>query len=85
MTCFALANDLGNPRLGIAASAKIGNAVTRNKAKRRARDLFKAFKPLKSLDIVLIPRREMVAARWSDLEADYRTALQRLDKATKAS
>ena len=84
MTCFALANDVGTPRLGIAASAKIGNAVMRNKAKRRARSLFRSAKPLKSLDIVLIPRREMVAARWLDLEADYRTALQRLEKASRA-
>ena len=80
MTCFALANDLDSPRLGIAASRKIGNAVIRNKAKRRVRELFRAHKPLKSIDIVFIPRREMVSASWPDLEADYRASLQRLEK-----
>ena len=81
MTCFALANELGVPRLGIAASSKIGNAVIRNKAKRRTRALFKASKPLKPVDLVVIPRREMVAAAWRDVEADYRLALRRLEKA----
>ena len=78
MTCFALANGLDGPRLGIAASRKIGNAVMRNKAKRRVRELFRANTPLKSIDIVFVPRRELVSAAWSDLEADYRAALQRL-------
>ena len=78
MTCFALPNGLDAPRLGIAASRKIGNAVMRNRAKRRVRELFRAHKPLKSLDIVFVPRRELVSAAWPDLEADYRAALQRL-------
>jgi ribonuclease P protein component len=81
MTCFALPNGLDSPRLGIAASRKIGTAVTRNKAKRRIRELFRTNKPLKTIDIVFVPRREMVTAAWPDLEADYRAALQRIEKA----
>ncbi len=80
MTCFALPNEVGSPRLGIAASRKIGNAVVRNRAKRLARELFRGRKPLRALDIVVIPRREMVDARWRNMEADYRAALERLDK-----
>ena len=41
MTCFALPNGLTAPRLGIAASAKMGNAVARNRAKRLVRELFR--------------------------------------------
>jgi ribonuclease P protein component len=81
MTCFVLPNGLDSPRLGIAASRKIGTAVTRNKAKRRIRELFRTNKPLKTIDIVFVPRREMVTAAWSDLEADYRAALQRIERA----
>ena len=84
MTCFALANGLEGPRLGIAATAKMGNAVVRNRAKRRLRELFRAHKPLKSLDIVCIPRRELSQAAWNELENDYRAALKRLDGAVKA-
>jgi ribonuclease P protein component len=80
MTCFALANELGSPRLGISASQKIGNAVVRNKAKRLTRELFRTYKPLIPIDIVIIPRREMVDASWRNLEADYRNALERIEK-----
>ena len=78
MTCFALPNDAGSPRLGIAASQKIGNAVARNRAKRRARALFMHSKPLKNMDIVIVPKREMIDAPWVKIEADYRAALDRL-------
>ena len=84
MTCFALPNGLESPRLGIAASRKIGNAVTRNRAKRRVRELFRAHKPLKAIDIVFVPRREMVHAAWPDLEADYCAALQRIEKGSRS-
>jgi ribonuclease P protein component len=77
MTCFALPNGLDSPRLGIAASRKIGNAVIRNRAKRRIRELYRLAKPLKAIDIVFVPRRELVKAAWPELEADYRAALQR--------
>ena len=81
MTCFALRNDVGSPRLGISASQKIGNAVMRNRAKRLVRELFRARKPLTPLDVVIIPRREIVNASWQHIEADYRAAIQRIDKA----
>jgi ribonuclease P protein component len=80
MTCFALANDVERPRLGIAASQKIGNAVVRNRAKRLIREMFRLHKPLINIDIVVIPRREMADASWQNLEADYLTALGRLEK-----
>ena len=78
MTCFALPNDAGAPRLGIAASQKIGNAVTRNRAKRLVRELFRSYKPSTATDIVIIPRREMLEASWRNIEADYRAAVQRI-------
>ena len=83
MTCFALPNGLNAPRLGIAASAKMGNAVARNRAKRLARELFRAHTPTKPMDVVFVPRREMVHAAWPDLEADYCAALQRIEKGSR--
>jgi hypothetical protein len=32
------------------------------------------------MDIVVIPRREMVDASWPHIEADYRAALDRLGR-----
>ena len=80
LTCFALPNAVGAPRLGIAASQKLGNAVKRNRAKRLVRELFRAHKPPRPIDIVVIPRREMLEASWRNIEADYCAALQRLEK-----
>jgi ribonuclease P protein component len=78
MTCFALSNGLQSPRLGIAASAKMGNAVVRNRAKRLVRELFRAHTPPTPVDVVFVPRREMVHAAWPELEADYCAALKRI-------
>jgi ribonuclease P protein component len=80
MTCFALPNGLQTPRLGIAASAKMGNAVVRNRAKRLVRELFRTHAPSRPVDVVFVPRREIVHAAWPDLEADYCAALQRIEK-----
>ena len=85
MTCFALPNEVGSPRLGIAASQKIGNAVVRNRAKRLVRELFRGRKPLTGIDIVVIPRREMVDAPWRNIEADYRAALERFENRGRES
>jgi ribonuclease P protein component len=46
-------------RLGITVSSKVGNAVARNRIKRRVRELFRAWRPElpAGLDIVVIAKR----------------------------
>jgi len=65
------------PRFGVAATRKIGSAVERNRAKRRARELFRRRKNIGGLDIVIVPRREMLDAPFATLEADYTALLAR--------
>ena len=70
-------------RLGIIASRKIGNAVVRNRAKRRLRHLFRtrpAFETgaARAFDVVAIPRREFSSAPFAAIELDFFSALAKL-------
>jgi ribonuclease P protein component len=77
MTLFVIPNGQQGPRLGIAATRKLGPAVRRNRAKRLVRELFRRHKPAAGYDIVVVPRPEMFSAGFADLEADYCSALRR--------
>ena len=62
MTLFVVANGGTVSRLGIAASRKFGAAVERNRAKRLAREVFRRHKITTGLDVIIVPRREMLDA-----------------------
>ena len=76
-TVFALANQLAIGRLGIAATKKLGGAVVRNRAKRLIREVFRRTKIASGLDVVVVPKREMLDATLTVLESDYRKLLER--------
>lgn len=77
MTMFTRDKEAGPARLGIAATRKMGAAVERNRAKRLARELFRHHKPEGAVDVVVIPRREMLAAPYARVEIEYLTLLSR--------
>jgi ribonuclease P protein component len=77
MTVVALRNATGVSRLGIAATRKLGDAVVRNRAKRRLRELFRQADVPAGLDIVVIPRPDMLDADFRTLETEFRHALRR--------
>jgi ribonuclease P protein component len=73
-------------RFGITASRKVGNAVTRNRAKRRLREaaaqiLPRAGKP--GNDYVLIARGGPTERPFAALLADLEAALRRVDRGTR--
>lgn len=69
-------------RIGFTASKKIGNAVARNRAKRRLRALAReglAKQGTAGWDYVLVARPEATISRpYADLLADLAMALQRI-------
>jgi ribonuclease P protein component len=68
-------------RLGFTVSKKVGNAVQRNRAKRRLRAAAQAVMPslaAPGFDYVLIGRQQTLARPYSLLLKDLETALKRL-------
>jgi ribonuclease P protein component len=70
----------GPARFGFTATKKIGDAVTRNRAKRRLREAARALaaQALPGCDYVLVARAETAARPWDGLLDDLRKALLRL-------
>jgi ribonuclease P protein component len=67
-------------RLGFTATKKIGNAVTRNRAKRRLRAVARlalGANPAPGWDLVLIARDDTPTCPFSDLLAAFESALRK--------
>ena len=75
----AMPQPEGGLRLGFTATKKIGNAVTRNRAKRRLREaarLMLGAAPPAGWDLVLVARDATGARDWQKLLGDLRGALR---------
>jgi ribonuclease P protein component len=77
MTLFLLPNGGTAARFGVAATRKVGSAVDRNRVKRLSREVFRRKNAAVGLDVVVVPRREMLDASFASLETDYSAALER--------
>ena len=63
----------------------MGAAVERNRAKRLVRELFRHNKPAAALDVVVVPRREMLDAPYDRIEAEFRSLCSRKRRASDES
>jgi ribonuclease P protein component len=77
MTMFTREREAGPARLGIAATRKMGASVERNRVKRLARELFRHHKPARAIDVVVVPRREMLEASYARVETEFLSLLSR--------
>lgn len=68
-------------RIGYTVSKKVGNAVIRNKAKRRLREIFKVLAPdmaKNHFDYVIIAKKEIAGADFDKIISDVKFCLKRI-------
>lgn len=74
-------NDGASFRLGLTASRKVGNAVVRNRAKRRLREMVRLFlqeRPLSGFDLVLIARTAAASRDFAAMVTEFESGLKAL-------
>ena len=78
-----LRDDEAPARAGFTVTRKVGNAVIRNRARRRLKEAAREILPLlgkAGYDYVLVGRRSTLTRAWPDLLDDLRTALAKVHR-----
>jgi len=80
LVALVLRNGLGETRLGITVSTKVGKAVIRTRLRRQLRELFRKRKQSlpKGLDVVLIARTSAADASFATLERAFSDIVRKL-------
>lgn len=67
-------------RLGITTGVKLGNAVKRNRARRRIRELYRTHEAglLPGYDVVVVARTRAIYGRYAELERSFRQMTKKL-------
>lgn len=70
LTLYVKKNGLEETRLGITITKKIGNAVVRNKIKRRVKEIYRLNKHRvkNGYDLIFIPKKNVVDLSYKELE-----------------
>ena len=73
LVLYARKNRLGENRVGVTVSKKLGKAVIRNRVRRRLREVYRLHESrfLPGWDIVVVARGRAVDASFSDLTRAY--------------
>ena len=73
MVLYCRKNRLGHNRVGFTVSVKLGNAVKRNRARRRLREVYRLSSPRLSQgwDLILVARGRTLTASWRELNDSF--------------
>jgi len=77
LTLRTLPNGRDVYRFGFGVSKSVGNAVVRNRVKRRLREIARKAEVLPGFDVVVSARREAADAPFQVLKADFLALLER--------
>jgi ribonuclease P protein component len=82
----ALPNTIGEPRLGLSVSKKVGTAVKRNKVRRRLKEVFRfsAIRLPDNLDFVISARPAAAEASFEELNEEFSRSVHRFCKDAEA-
>ena len=81
MVVYCRKNRLGHNRLGLTASVKLGQAVVRNRARRRLREVYRlnAAALCQGYDIILVARSRTATASWKELNSTFLRLCKKLE------
>ena len=77
VTIRTLPNGTDDYRLGLAVSKAVGNAVVRNRVKRRLREIVRGARVAPGCDVVVVARPSAADAPFAGLRADVMGILRR--------
>ena len=81
MVLYCRKNRLGHNRVGFTVSVKLGNAVKRNRARRRLREVYRLSTPRlkQGWDLILVARGRTLTATWGELCDSFLRLARKLD------
>jgi ribonuclease P protein component len=82
LTVFYLRRAEGGPRIGFTVPRALGGAVERNRMRRRLREAVRRSDPrtLASVDVVMNPKKSLLAADFAELEKEVGRAFEVIRK-----
>lgn len=85
LVVYCRKNGRGVNRLGLTASGKLGNAVTRNRVRRRLREIYRLAEGQvrRGYDIVVVARTRSVTAEYAQLDKAFLRACRELGLLTE--
>ena len=80
LVLYARENGSGANRLGFTVTTKIGKAVTRNRVRRRLREIYRLHESelRPGFDLVVVARLRAVGSAYARLEAEFLSACREL-------